>query len=151
MADHVPPSKRSAIMRAVPSANTSLELRLRRALWRQGLRYRVNTRVAGVRPDLSFSRARVAIFLDGCFWHGCPLCSKVPKTRTAFWTNKVRTNVDRDMRDSDTLRNAGWLVVRFRECQIKHSLEEATNLVKSAVTSGPLARDESTLPLYPLD
>src|SRR6202011_2638685 len=91
---------------------------LRRCLHRRGLRYRVDVRpVASIcrRADIVFVRARVAVFVDGCFWHGCPVHSRQSKTNAAWWDQKIATNQRRD-RDTDArLAQAGWLVVRVWE------------------------------------
>lgn len=133
MVDHVTREIRADIMRAVPSSNTSLELRLRKALWRRGLRYVVNSRVDGARPDVCFRGSRVAVFVDGCYWHGCPHCYQAPKTNTKFWTDKVKRNRQRDVRDTEVLRDAGWTVLRFWGCEIKGELDDVVEEVSLAV------------------
>jgi DNA mismatch endonuclease (patch repair protein) len=98
--------------------DTRGELELRRELHRRGLRYRVDCAVLeGIRrrADIVFTRARVACFCDGCFWHSCPDHGTTPKTNTAWWLDKLELNVQRD-RDTDRrLTTAGWLVVRIWE------------------------------------
>ena len=98
--------------------DTKPELELRRRLFARGLRYRVDAAVCpGVRRrvDIVFPRARVAVFVDGCFWHGCPDHATWPKSNEAFWREKIATNTLRD-RDTDRrLADAGWLVVRVWE------------------------------------
>ncbi|MCF7552405.1 very short patch repair endonuclease [Pseudonocardia sp. WMMC193] len=105
-------------MRSNKGRDTGPELALRSAVHALGLRYRVNARpLKGVRrtADLVFSRARVAVFLDGCFWHGCPEHHTVAKTNGEFWARKVSENRRRD-RDTDAkLAAAGWRSVRVWE------------------------------------
>ena len=105
-------------MRSNKGRDTGPELALRSAVHALGLRYRVNARpLKGVRrtADLVFSRARVAVFLDGCFWHGCPEHHTVAKTNGEFWARKVSENRRRD-RDTDAkLAEAGWRSVRVWE------------------------------------
>lgn len=105
-------------MRANRGRDTRPELALRSEVHRLGLRYRVNARpLPGVRrtADLVFSRARVAVFLDGCFWHGCPEHHTVAATNAGFWAEKVTTNRRRD-RDTDRrLADVGWEVLRVWE------------------------------------
>jgi DNA mismatch endonuclease (patch repair protein) len=105
-------------MRANRGRDTAPELALRRAVHGLGLRYRVNAApLRGVRrtADLVFTRARVAVFLDGCFWHGCPEHHTVAATNAGFWAEKVETNRRRD-RDTDArLAEAGWAVLRVWE------------------------------------
>lgn len=96
---------------------TEPELALRRELWRRGLRYRVDLKVLGSRrrADIVFVGARVAVFVDGCFWHSCPLHGTNPKNNAEWWSEKLSANVRRD-RDTDAaLANADWIVVRVWE------------------------------------
>jgi DNA mismatch endonuclease, patch repair protein len=105
-------------MRSNKGRDTGPELALRSAVHALGLRYRVNARpLKGVRrtADLVFSRARVAVFLDGCFWHGCPEHGRAPRVNSAYWGPKLAHNVARD-RDTDRqLAGLGWEVVRAWE------------------------------------
>lgn len=91
---------------------------VRREVWRRGLRYRVDLApIRGLRrrADLVFTRARVAVYVDGCFWHQCPLHATFPKANAAWWRDKLDANVARD-RDTDRrLADAGWTVVRIWE------------------------------------
>jgi DNA mismatch endonuclease (patch repair protein) len=104
-------------MQVTPRRDTPCELALRRAVHRLGLRFRVDRPVVGTRrrADLVFPRARVAVFVDGCFWHGCPIHGTWPKANAAWWKAKIRANARRD-RDTDAgLAAAGWRVLRFWE------------------------------------
>ena len=122
-----------ASMRSNKGSDTKPELALRSAVHALGLRYRVNARpLKGVRrtADLLFSRARVAVFLDGCFWHGCPEHHTVAKTNGDFWAQKVSDNRRRD-RDTDAkLAEAGWRSVRIWEHE---DPAEAARRVREAV------------------
>ena len=71
------------------------------------------------KPDFTFKKEKVTVFVDGCFWHKCPKCYREPKTNTEFWRNKIETNVKRDRRVTKVLRKAGWSVFRIWECQLK--------------------------------
>lgn len=105
-------------MLANRSKDTRPELALRRELHRRGLRYRVNTRpVAHIRrtADVVFPRRKVAVFLDGCFWHGCPDHYTAPKANADFWQRKLERNTARDRNVDKVLKQAGWLVVRVWE------------------------------------
>lgn len=105
-------------MQANRSRDTGPELALRRLLHARGLRYRVAARpLPELRrtADIVFRRARVAVFIDGCYWHGCPEHYRVPRHHTGYWSVKIATNVERD-RDTDVkLLEAGWMVLRFWE------------------------------------
>lgn len=109
-------------MRSVRQKDTDAELMLRRALWKAGLRYRLHRRVAGTRPDLCFVSRQVAVFVDGCFWHGCPQHYAAPETNTEFWREKLETNIARDQRNNRDLRKAGWTVLRYWECEVRDEL-----------------------------
>lgn len=124
---------RSRIMRAVGSRDTGPEWQLRRALWRSGLRYRVQLRIAGTRPDLAFPGKRVAIFVDGCFWHRCPLHYREPKQNADFWRAKIGRNQERDVRDRLRLETAGWTVLRFWQCEISADLAGVVERVGTAL------------------
>jgi DNA mismatch endonuclease, patch repair protein len=106
-------------MRAIRRRDTQPELALRRLLHASGLRYRVDRRLdlgaVKPRPDVSLGRARVAVFVDGCFWHGCPEHSKPPSTNGGYWTPKLDANMRRDRAQNLALENAGWLVIRVWE------------------------------------
>jgi DNA mismatch endonuclease (patch repair protein) len=101
-------------MAAVPSERTSLEQRLASAMWAVGVRgWRRRTRVEASRPDFVFTRQRVAVFADGCFWHGCPHCARRPTANADYWHRKLDRNLERDSEQSKRLKAAGWTVVRF--------------------------------------
>lgn len=107
--------------------DTAPERALRSLLHRRGLRFRVDyPPVRGVRrrADIVFTRARVAVFIDGCFWHGCPVHATWPRTNAAFWKDKIETNRARD-RDTDRrLEEAGWVVLRFWEHEAPEAAAE---------------------------
>jgi DNA mismatch endonuclease (patch repair protein) len=113
-----------AVMRGNRSTDTSAEIALRRELHRLGLRYRVNTApVSGVRcrADVVFTRRKVAVFVDGCFWHSCSEHGTAPRTNSAYWNAKLRRNVERDRANDAALARAGWTVVRVWEHEVPES------------------------------
>jgi DNA mismatch endonuclease (patch repair protein) len=113
-------------MRAVSSASTAPELRLRKALHRLGYRYRVNARpVESIRckADIVFSRRRVCVFVDGCFWHGCPDHFEIPRVNSAWWSEKVEDNRARDRTKTGMLESEGWTVVRLWEHEVTTDLK----------------------------
>ena len=135
MGDDVQPVSaiRSHIMRSVRSRDTGPEVVLRSALWQAGMRYRVQLRVAGTRPDIVFLRARLAVFVDGCFWHGCPRHYGEPKGNAAFWREKLKRNVQRDTRDRLRLQAAGWEVLRFWQCEIREDLASVVASIRATL------------------
>jgi DNA mismatch endonuclease (patch repair protein) len=120
-------------MQANKSRDTKPELALRRASHRLGLRYRVSARpLPELRrtADLVFTRAKVAVFLDGCFWHGCPEHHTKAARNASYWSAKVERNRDRDAETNQRLEDAGWLVIRVWEHE---DPEQAAERVKEAV------------------
>jgi DNA mismatch endonuclease (patch repair protein) len=99
---------------------SQLEQSLRSELFRRGLRFRKHLAVvSGLRckPDIVFTRAKVAVFVDGCFWHACPEHGTLPQANAEWWAEKLRANVARDQLYDSTLQKAGWTVLRFWEHQ----------------------------------
>lgn len=134
-------------MKSNRGRDTKPELRLRKILHARGLRYRVAARpIKGVRrtADVLFTRAKIAVFVDGCFWHGCPQHHTVAKTNAEFWAEKVAGNRRRD-RDTDRLlAEHGWLVIRVWE----HEAPEAAADVICAAWTERTARVPTTASDY---
>ena len=102
-------------MARIRGTNTGPEMAVRRALWAGGVRYLVHARQGSTRPDIVVRGRKVAVFIDGCFWHGCPEHYVRPRSREEFWTAKLRENVERDRRQTLELELDGWRVLRFWE------------------------------------
>ena len=109
-------------------------MRLRRALWARGLRYRLHAPTPAGKPDIVFPGPKVAVFVDGCQWHGCPEHYVRPRTRADFWSAKLAGNVERDRRQTVQLESMGWRVIRIWEHQVFEELVEAVSQVEAAVT-----------------
>src|SRR4051794_26495416 len=113
------PSSRSANMRGIRRRDTKPEKQLRSELHRRGLRFRTDfaVRVDGrsPRPDVAFTRMRLAVFVDGCFWHGCSTHSQRPRKNGHYWGPKITRNIERDREQEARLKAAGWTVLRFWE------------------------------------
>jgi DNA mismatch endonuclease (patch repair protein) len=124
-------------MARVKGSNTSPERILRAALWRSGLRYRLRARAPVARPDVVFPGSKVAVFVDGCFWHGCPYHYSRPRTREEFWSNKLISNVERDRKQTLQLEAMGWRVVRVWEHEIFGDIESVVEAVSMAVQGKP--------------
>jgi DNA mismatch endonuclease (patch repair protein) len=116
-------------MSRIRSHDTSIELAVRRYLYSQGFRYRLHSKLAG-RPDLVFPRYRIAVFVNGCFWHmhGCRL-SAIPSTRRDFWIRKLEGNRRRDALNLKNLSDAGWTTVTIWECDVLRNVAEACAVV----------------------
>ena len=139
MADVFDPAKRSEVMARIRSkGNRSTELAVVQAFrsahvtgWRRHLAITCSSKpsstsastakqkVVRFRPDFTFRAARLAIFVDGCFWHACPLHSRLPENNRAFWESKLHANVARDQKAARLLRSAGWSVLRVWEHELK--------------------------------
>jgi DNA mismatch endonuclease, patch repair protein len=123
-------------MRSTRRRDTAAEMAIRRALHSAGLRYRIDHPVLDDRRrrvDVVFSRERVAVFVDGCFWHSCPEHRTTPKANRAWWKAKLRANWERDRRTDEELRARGWTVIRSWE-------HEDPELVAARVRRVVLAR-----------
>jgi len=104
--------------------NTKPEVRLRKACWARGMRYRLGAKLPG-KPDFTLLKYRVVVFVDGCFWHGCPIHYQRPATRSEFWAEKVSRNRSRDLTVTEQLRGGGWTVVRIWEHTVRQELDAA--------------------------
>jgi DNA mismatch endonuclease (patch repair protein) len=120
-------------MAAVRSTNTSPELRLRRALYAAGIRgWRCHYRGAAGKPDLAWPSLRVAVFVDGAFWHGHPSRHK-PGRSGEYWDRKIATNVERDRENDRALRSTGWIVLRVWDFEVARELEAVLARVADAL------------------
>lgn len=128
MTDRISAAARSRNMARIRSKETEPELALRRSLWKAGLRYRIHIRVPG-RPDIGFVRDRLAVFVDGCFWHSCPKHGVAPKANRSFWRRKLKSNTERDRRAELELAKLGWTFIRFWEHDVEQRLEVCTRKV----------------------
>lgn len=112
-------------MQSNKGRDNGLELAVRRQLFRAGLRYFVHRRpLQGVRcqADIVFPRRRVAVFIDGCFWHGCPIHATRPALNKEWWAEKLDRNIARDRENDGLLMGAGWRVLRFWEHEDPHHI-----------------------------
>ena len=125
LADRISKARRSWNMSRIKSTNTSLELRVRRYLHSRGIRYRIGFSLEG-KPDIVFPGKRIAVFVNGCFWHahGCSL-SHIPSTRTEYWGPKLRRNRERDREVRAILSSTGWRVLAIWECDIRKDIGSA--------------------------
>lgn len=133
--DRVSPSTRSQNMSRIRSTgNMTTEKRLRAYLVRARLSgWHIHGSELAGRPDFIFPRQKVAIFVDGCFWHGCPRCGHTPKSNQRYWAAKLMRNRKRDRRVSRELRNIGWFVLRFWEHEILSAATAAVSQIKSCI------------------
>ncbi|GAA0403538.1 very short patch repair endonuclease [Micromonospora gifhornensis] len=123
--------------------DTEPELAIRRALHRAGLRYRVSLPIAGRRRrtiDIAFTRIKLAVFVDGCFWHGCPLHATWPKANAAWWEAKILRNRERDRETNRQLAATGWIVLRIWEHEpAEQAVARIIDVVRTLRVSSTLA------------
>jgi DNA mismatch endonuclease (patch repair protein) len=138
----------TAVMRANTRRDTRPERRLRSLLHERGYRYRCDYPIefqdGRVRVDLAFPAKKVAVFVDGCFWHGCDIHGTSPRANRSYWISKLARNRERDRRVDERLVASGWNVVRIWEHMPP---PEAADLVGNAISRGPVKRvDRTTVP-----
>ncbi|TFG82701.1 MAG: very short patch repair endonuclease [Erysipelotrichales bacterium] len=105
------------MMSKVKGKDTAPELKLRKALWAAGLRYRKN--YGPHRIDIAFPGRKIAVFVDGCFWHGCPMHGTIPETNKEYWIPKLERNKQRDQERTAALKAEGWIVIRVWEHEVR--------------------------------
>ena len=127
-------------MARVRSRNTRPEMAIRSVLWSRGLRYRLGVTLLKTKPDVVFLRQKVAVFIDGCFWHGCPDHYTKPRSRETYWAEKFLQNVMRDCRQTSELESAGWRVVRIWEREAWTDLDGAVDRIAQVVEDGASLR-----------
>ena len=121
--------QRSYNMSRIKSRDTGPEIKLRKLLFSEGLRgYRISAKLPG-KPDIVFRKYKLAVFVDGCFWHKCPKCFIGPETRKKFWQDKIKNNVERDKKVNRTLKKDGWTVIRFWEHNVRKRPDRCVNKI----------------------
>lgn len=141
MSDVLTPEQRSYCMSRIRGRDTKPEVLLRKSLWHRGLRgYRVDRKVHGrLRADIVFIGPRVAVFVDGCFWHGCPKHFQAPKKNATFWEKKIAANQLRDRLTRERLEEDGWFVLRYWEHEVKRTVDDIASDVERVVRKRVLA------------
>jgi len=124
----------TARMRLNRRVDTKPEITLRRLLWRDGLRFRKDFRTAGRRVDVAFPARRLAVQVDGCFWHGCPVHYSPPKKNITYWQAKIQVVRERDIRDGQALASTGWLVLRFWEHEVVGSPDQVLARIRGVLS-----------------
>jgi len=126
---------RSELMSKIKSSETKPEIKIRKALWAKGLRYRKNVKRLPGCPDIVLSRYKIIIFIDGEFWHGYNWDQKKEKIKSnrEFWIPKIERNIQRDRINNENLKNQGWNVLRFWEKEIEKDFEKCIRLILSYI------------------
>lgn len=137
MADDLTPEQRRKNMQAIKSQDTSIELRLRKALWARGVRYRKNYRKLIGRPDIVLTKYKIAIFCDSDYWHGYDWENRHQriKSNREYWIPKIERNMARDKEVNEALDHDGWTVLRFWEWQIRKQLDECVEEILRTIDS----------------
>ena len=129
MTDVLTKEQRHLNMSHIRGTDTSIEVKLRKALFARGFRYRKNVGKMIGKPDIVLPKYKTVIFIHGCFWHRHPGCryASTPKTRRDFWEEKFNRNIQRDKHQAEELINAGWHVLVVWECELKQDLPGVVN------------------------
>lgn len=133
MVDSVSKEKRSEIMRHIKSENTIFEDAFRKTIWNKGLRYRKNVKSMMGKPDIFFPKNKIVIFLDSCFWHGCPYHCRMPKSNVEYWGKKIARNKERDKKVKKYYKDKGFTIIRFWEHKINKEFDKSVDFVESLV------------------
>ena len=137
------------IMAAIPSKNTEPELILRKALWKENLRYRVNYKKLPGKPDIVFTKYCVAVFCDGDYWHGhnwairgLGSLEEELAGYSEFWRNKILSNIERDAKNNRLLQDMGWKVIRLWESDIRADINGCVQRIKTALIDAGMKTHE---------
>ena len=135
MADDLTPEQRRRNMQAIRSKDTTIELRMRKALWERGIRYRKNYKKLVGKPDIAITKYKIAVFCDSDYWHGYDWENRNQriKSNRDYWVPKIERNMERDREVTAALQNEGWLVLRFWEWQIRKQLDECVETVLRSI------------------
>lgn len=132
--DRHTPQQRSKNMRAIKSTATKAEITLAKALWHLGYRYRKNNKTVFGKPDFTFKKLKIAIFVDSEFFHGKNWeTKKKPQTNAEFWIKKIERNMQRDIEVNTYLESQNWKVLRFWSNEIKNNLDECVRLIEKEI------------------
>lgn len=120
-------------MASIKGKNTKPERIIRKILWENGHRYRIHNDTVFGKPDISFKKSKLAIFIDGCFWHGCEKCYNEPKTNPEFWKRKIEQNRLRRKKVCTKLEEEGWQILEFWEHDIKQTPRVIVKEIESKI------------------
>ncbi len=137
------PITRSENMARIKSGNTKPEILLRKALWHKGYRYKLNRKIGNIRPDIVLVSKRIAIFVDGCQWHGCPEHYVPSRTRTDFWQAKLLENIERDTKQTKFLKEQDWSIIRVWEHEIWENLSKTIEKIEYVIKGKQITEIEN--------
>ena len=127
--DRISAEQRSKVMSRIRSKNTKPETTIRKLLWAKGKRYRIHDKSIFGKPDLTNKARKTAVFIDGCFWHGCVECYREPKSNGSFWREKLNYNKARRIRVREYLIGEGWIVLEFWEHEVVRSPDKVVSQI----------------------
>jgi DNA mismatch endonuclease (patch repair protein) len=130
--DHLSKKERSINMSKIKSNDTLPEIRIRKALWKLGYRYRLHYKKLPGKPDIVIVRDKIAIFVHGCFWHrhkNCIEASK-PKSNSEYWETKINKNIERDKKNQKNIKKMGWKIIVIWECKITKDIDKNIIMIK---------------------
>lgn len=133
MTDKVSPKKRSQIMSKIKSKNTKLENKIISDLWKRGFRFRRNVASLTGKPDIAIKKYKIVIFIDSCFWHGCPQHCRMPSSNRTYWEKKIKRNKERDREVTNFYKEKGWHILRIWEHELKNDYENILNKIEKFI------------------
>ncbi|WP_394578734.1 very short patch repair endonuclease [Cytobacillus firmus] len=134
MVDVMTKEQRRKNMKAIKSISKSEDI-VSSQLWKEGIRFRRNSKYLFGKPDISIKKYKIVIFIDSCFWHQCPIHGNSPKTNTSFWKKKLDRNVERDKEVTEYYKERGWHIKRVWEHEIKKDIEKVVEDLVIFITS----------------
>ena len=138
MADNLTPEKRSWNMSRIKGKDTSIEVKVRQFLFKNGFRFRKNVKTLPGKPDIVLPKYKAVVFVHGCFWHRHEGCKEatMPKTKTEYWQKKFEHNIYNDRQHEEELTNAGWRVFIVWECEVTKHFNETMHGLIDGITDG---------------
>lgn len=145
MSDVLTPEQRRKNMQSIRSKDTQIEVKLRKALWHKGYRYRKNFKKLPGKPDIALTKYMIAIFCDSEFFHGKDWETLKPRiergNNSEFWINKISRNIERDEEINKQLKSMGWIVIRFWGTDIIKNTDECVKVIEEAVFDVKIGRN----------
>lgn len=129
LVDRVSKDIRRKNMQAIKASKTKLENEVIKELWKRGFRFRRNVKDLFGKPDIAIKKYNIIIFIDSCYWHGCPTHSEIPATNTNFWREKIQKNKERDIKVNDYYLTNNWNILRIWEHDLKQDFDQTINKI----------------------
>jgi DNA mismatch endonuclease (patch repair protein) len=134
--DTITKERRSWNMSKIRSKDTLPEIRIRKALWRMGYRYRLYYKLLPGKPDIVITKQKIVVFVHGCFWHRHENCIEAsrPKTNSEYWETKIQKTIERDKKHQAEIQMAGWKVIIIWECNVKNDIDDNVKMLNDILT-----------------